>query len=504
MKSVFSVGLALPGNAAEFVPFRSDRALFDADIVIFTPTFGDYSEADEYLGCSRIEESDSTDLVQDCQHWRNELQAAVDAGKIVFIMLYKPVQVYYDTGQRSYSGTGRNRVTTRVVNSKNSYDAIPVSLKGLTPRGGSEIASLNLGPIAAYWAQFGRDSSYEVYFNYDEAGLVPLLATKNRERLVGALSRSKGGGAFVLLPPVQWDDGAFSYKRGKQDYWNKAGMAFGKRLVAALLDAAQTLQRAGARSPVPEWATAAEHATELEGKLQERLELIDAQTAALADSRRCVQTELEDAGVLRWLLYETGKPLESAILKALGLLGFVSEPFREGQSEFDAVFTAPEGRCLGEAEGKDNKAINVDKISQLARNLEEDYAREEVTSYAKGVLFGNAEGRSGLHSRFIYGRTLSLLVFRRELRPRLPRRHIRCRRGDRSFPGSAENARADERRVSKLSSQPLFQFNPTFGFVVAVLHDHRRVEREVPVVGFALAFFHGARARDDDGVLRDQ
>jgi len=41
-------------------------------------------------------------------------------------------------------------------------------------------------------------------------------------------------------------------------------------------------------------------------------------------------------------------------------------------------------------EGKDNKAINVDKISQLERNLHEDFARDQVTEYAKGVLFGNA------------------------------------------------------------------------------------------------------------------
>jgi len=390
MKQVFSVGLALPGNPAEYVAFRSDRALFDADIIIFTPTFDEYEADRTHLGLPVIDESGSADLVRDCRHWKSELQAAVDAGKIVFVMLYKPVQVYYDTGQRTHSGTGRNRLTTLNLSDANSYDAIPVTLLGLTPRRGSEIVPLGLGPIAAYWAQFGHDSSYEVYFNYDEAGLVPLLATKNRERLVGALSRNKSGGAFVLLPPVSWDDEAFSYTRGEHSYWNKAGGAFGKRLVAALIEAAQTLQRAGARSPVPEWATATKYITELEGKLQESLERIDVQTAALADTRRGIQSELEEAGVLRWLLFETGKPLERAILKALGLLGFVAEPFREGQSEFDVVFGAAEGRCLGEAEGKENKSINVDKISQLARNLEEDFAREEISSYAKGVLFGNA------------------------------------------------------------------------------------------------------------------
>jgi hypothetical protein len=71
-------------------------------------------------------------------------------------------------------------------------------------------------------------------------------------------------------------------------------------------------------------------------------------------------------------------------------------------SEFDAVFISPEGRCLGEAEGKDNKAINIDKFSQLERNLQEDFVREEVEEYAKGVLFGNAYRLQPLDKRGDY------------------------------------------------------------------------------------------------------
>ena len=72
------------------------------------------------------------------------------------------------------------------------------------------------------------------------------------------------------------------------------------------------------------------------------------------------------------------------------LFGFTVQPFTEGKSEFDAVFFSAEGRCLGEVEGKDNKPINIDKFSQLERNLQEDFARDEVSEHAKGVLFGNA------------------------------------------------------------------------------------------------------------------
>ena len=77
------------------------------------------------------------------------------------------------------------------------------------------------------------------------------------------------------------------------------------------------------------------------------------------------------------------------MVEVLRLFGYSAERFNEGGSEFDAIFVAAEGRFLGEAEGKDNKAINIDKLSQLERNIHEDFSREEVTEYANGVLFGN-------------------------------------------------------------------------------------------------------------------
>jgi hypothetical protein len=106
--------------------------------------------------------------------------------------------------------------------------------------------------------------------------------------------------------------------------------------------------------------------------------------------KKKLELELANAGSLRWLLFEQGKPLENAILEAMKLMGFDGTSFSDGESEFDGIFVGPEGRCLGEAEGKDNKAINIDKFSQLERNLQEDFARDEVKEHAKGILFGNA------------------------------------------------------------------------------------------------------------------
>lgn len=101
-----------------------------------------------------------------------------------------------------------------------------------------------------------------------------------------------------------------------------------------------------------------------------------------------MEAQLDAAGELRNLLFENGIALERAVRSALEFLGFRVSTVDNGNSEFDAVFESAEGRFIGEVEGRE-KAINVAKISQLRRNVDEDFARDEVNEPAVGVLFGN-------------------------------------------------------------------------------------------------------------------
>jgi hypothetical protein len=126
---------------------------------------------------------------------------------------------------------------------------------------------------------------------------------------------------------------------------------------------------------------------------------LEAQLEGLQREKEELVEQLAQSGRARDLLFEKGKPLESAIVDALTLLGFDAAPYKDGESEFDVVFEAAEGRLIGEAEGKDNKAINVDKLRQLAMNLHEDLLRDAVESPAKGVLFGNGYRLSPVQER---------------------------------------------------------------------------------------------------------
>jgi hypothetical protein len=227
------------------------------------------------------------------------------------------------------------------------------------------------GIFREYWDEFGVGSGYEVYFERHNG--TAALKTRHGARDVGIVVRKGDGkGSLVVLPPPA--------------VANRVDATH--RFVAALrrIDAAL---RSSADEVPPVWTEADEYATVAEKNATAailRLESeIEAAQARIAEQR----AKAEEEGGLRPLLYAKGKILESAVLEALVLLGFTARGHRAGGSEFDAIFESAEGRCLGEVEGKDNKPISIDKLRQLETNLLEDLDRPEVTTEAKGVLFGN-------------------------------------------------------------------------------------------------------------------
>lgn len=161
-------------------------------------------------------------------------------------------------------------------------------------------------------------------------------------------------------------------------------------MVGAIVALDKALHSTGEVTPEPQWARSPEYALTQEMRLNEALLKAEEKLEKARSAKEAVLEELKASRRLRSLLFEKGKPLENAIIDGLIIMGFRAAPFKDSNSEFDVVFESEEGRLIGEAEGKDNKAINVDKLRQLAMNIHEDLQRDEVAKPAKGVLFGNA------------------------------------------------------------------------------------------------------------------
>ena len=393
-KNIATIGYEIPGFSSQLIALGSDQSLLDYDVIIFQPDISEFLgwSSSHFQGKPSLSEDASFRLQESSSRWRQALHDAFEHGKTVFIFMSELQEVFVDTGQREHSGTGRNRRTTQIVAPFNNYSMLPLTFIELVSARGKEIKpARDLKLFAPYWAEFGVQSSYEVYFH--SKSVSPLLVTRTGNKPVGGIVQDKsvtGKGALVLLPALHYDRAGFIVAKGEKSVWKQEALAFGRRLMATLLEIDKGLTTGQQVTPPPEWTGRPIYRLSTERKLEAEITENTKSIEAFHTHRSELLVKLERERALRRLLFETGPALEDAILEGLRLLGLTAERYKDSESEFDVVFTWNEHRFLGEAEGKDNKPVNIDKMSQLERNLSEDFARDDVKEHAKGILFGNA------------------------------------------------------------------------------------------------------------------
>jgi len=104
-RTILSVGFEVPGGEIDEIELLSNRSLLDADIIVFQPGIPYTYGGDTYLGKDCLSDDGSFRVREAMSHWRRELAAAVDAGKIVVLFLAEPEVVYVATGKKEWSGT---------------------------------------------------------------------------------------------------------------------------------------------------------------------------------------------------------------------------------------------------------------------------------------------------------------------------------------------------------------------------------------------------------------
>jgi hypothetical protein len=366
-KSVICVGFDVPGSAAaKSVNHKSQLSVLDADIVVFNPDVSDYirNYSDTYQGKPSLDDNASFQLSENVRRWRNELLTAVNAGKTVIVMMTRAPVVVVDTGQRQYSGTGRNRFTARMVTELDPYSAIPTDLGTVVRAGGERMKAVeDLGVLANYWHDFAAYSKYEVYLDGYKGK--PRVVTQVGDKAVAVMIRPQSSrGALILLPPPNLDKMAAetinALKAGAEKRASKSAQAItlhtekaseivGAKFIAALRELDKAVHSETETSPPLAWVGQEQFVLNEEADIVTRLAENENKISALHQEREDLLGKLNDAAALKNLLFEKGKPL-----------------------------------------GKDDKAVNIDKLDQLDRNVREDFQRLGVTEYAKGVLFGNA------------------------------------------------------------------------------------------------------------------
>lgn len=388
-KKILTIGFSLYGEDSEFCEFNSEISLLDWDVILIQPDISEYiyRSREDFQGKPSLSDNESFKLKSKTEHWKREIKSAIEHGKIVIIFLEKLQEVFIETGEKQYSGTGKNRQTTRIVAPYSNYYILPIKLD-MTNTKGKEI---KLAPkkseiISMYWANFSEKSSYQVIVDGE---MIPCLQTRHGDKAVGfIINSSNSNGALIGLPNIDFsDDSFFDDDFGK---WSTEGQQFSHNFIKQIIGLDKALKQDGDLTVEPDWAKCNEFKLNSEIIYIDKLLILEEKIKKLNEDKGLILDEIKKLNKLKSLLFEKGKPLEFAILDALKILGFSVSQYEDADSEFDAVFESDEGRLIGEVEGKDNKAINIDKLRQLALNIHEDLQREEVLEPAKSVLFGNA------------------------------------------------------------------------------------------------------------------
>lgn len=349
---------------------NSAGTLIEADAVVIDPegiTFevlasSQFHEIGSYGGRPILYDSYSHTVIELFERRRKELSLLLQNGRTVFCFLRPKydVNVIMDVTQ---SLKGARTINHRHLETISNYSILPYC-PAFTQGSGNEI-SLNKTNFLSNLVPLKEFLYYEAYVigNIKEAlTLATVTSTNNPVGLIVPVQK----GHIVFLPIIHK---SVPSPRVFNFFCN-----FIKAMEA----------KSGVTSP-PDWCLKFPVPGEKE-KLEQifRMEKeIEVAKSKLAEEIN-VLTEIQE---WKGLLFEQGKPLEQLVMKALELLGFSVSRFKEGSIEHDIIFEASEGRALGEIEGKDNSAINVDKFRHLSANLDEDF--ERIGKYSKGVLIGN-------------------------------------------------------------------------------------------------------------------
>jgi hypothetical protein len=234
--------------------------------------------------------------------------------------------------------------------------------------------------------------SFEVYLENKKC-LDPIFSTKNKDRLLGANCKMLNG-HLICVPKINLNVKGFTEFDTKtgDSYWTEDANKKGRILLNCLSEIDNFLRKDKKKTPLPTWAVSKIFSLRDAEQTRQAIAKNDDEIKKLQGKNKNLKLALEEQEKLKELLFETGKNLENAVIKALNILGYSAENFNNGELELDQVIISPEGyRYIGECEGKDSKDIDISKFRQLLDSLNEDYEREDVEEKAFGLIFGNPQ-----------------------------------------------------------------------------------------------------------------
>lgn len=363
MINIATVDYFLEGDGVMNTNLDGKETLLDADILVINPTdFHHYWSSASGLGILTSNEryikyGYSSNIKTTFERRSNEISTLLNNGKIVLIMM-SPV-----TSIKTALGSGK-------FESISNYDFLPKGfhvskhIKSGSGNSNALILKDKSGIYSSYFKAFKNELKYSAYSDATFLDQHTFLTNKS-DKAVGFSIKAKNG-AIVFLP--------------QPDYIKE-----NKKLYSFIVNLAKAHLKTETVTPPPVWVN--KHKLSGEENYIQSIEQREAKIKELTAEIEDLKNSKNNITKFKLLLYEKGSKLENTVIDAFKLFGFDAENRTVDDIEHDVVFSSIEGRGIAEIEGKDDAAINISKLDQLNRAVDEDFDLTDL--YPQGILIGN-------------------------------------------------------------------------------------------------------------------
>ncbi len=369
------------GDDAEIEHFSSDASIFDYDVVIWDPaaSFESYARPgyqDSYQGLPSLSDDMSVRIMSDTLRRRTEFSEFVNAGRVLIVVVRSPQACYVATGEKTYSGTGRNRQTTRIVNNFDLHSALPIPKCKFITGSGKRIELSTGGPLVEFLRKYRARVTYDATLEGAPGSV--LARVSGTQRVVSSALRTKAGGWIILLPAIDLaaDDEDTDESADDEGWWSEA-----PQFQADLLSAVRQL---GANTSVSRPAWIESYATAEQQRLRTEIIKQQKRVESARDKLAQLQRNKEKAESKDQLFLGTGRALELEVKEVLELLGGTVTDPEPGRDDWRVKF--PEGAAVVEVKGVSKSAAEK-HAAQLEKWVAGAY--EEGGSPPKGILIVN-------------------------------------------------------------------------------------------------------------------
>lgn len=277
-------------------------------------------------------------------------------------------QIY--TGEKQYSGTGRNARQTNIVREFNAYSFLPIKLN-VTEVVGERIDICCSSPYRDFFTNTRTCYYYASYFSVAENSTI-LGKIKGTDKVVAAVI-PYGSGKIVLLPQIYEEE---EYKT--EDVWKENG----KKYLDSLFELNRRLKITDEEMDLPGWA---QNIYILDEKVKlKKQNTIENKIAKLEKELDKERIAVQEVQKYKLLLTSSGTTLEEIVKQVLDELGFTILEAEKGRSDIIAKYG--EVAIVAEIKGVTKSAAEK-HAAQLEKWVAQYIEENEVSP--KGMLIVN-------------------------------------------------------------------------------------------------------------------